>query len=133
MAEGGCGKTILSTDVLLPLLESFVHPEGVLRRAPSNKLARLIGGRTMHVGQGLTPESSMRTHALALNLQSRQKLAITHTDAGALFVGEYFLLQGERNQGAALRTTYAREANYSLNSNTYSRPQERWGRLAVLK
>lgn len=37
---GGCGKTTLSTEILLPLLESFFHPEGVLRRAPSNKPAR---------------------------------------------------------------------------------------------
>ena len=33
---GGCGKPALSTDVLLPLLDSVFHPDGVLRRAPSN-------------------------------------------------------------------------------------------------
>ena len=86
----------------------------------------------MHDGQGLTLEILMRAHALALNLQTRQKLAITHTDAGALFVDEYIQLQGELNHAAALRTTYAREAKYSLNRNTYYRPEERWGRLAVV-
>ena len=129
---GGCGKTTLSTEILLPLLESFFHPEGVLRRAPSNKPARLIGGRTMHSGQGLTPESSMRTHALALNVQTRQKLTVTHTDAGALFVDEYSQLQGELNHAGALRTTYAREAKYGLNRDVYYKPQERWGRLPVV-
>ena len=64
---GGCGKTTLAVEVILPLLEAYYHPEGVLRRAPSNKPARLIGGRTMHAGQGLTPENSMRTASLALN------------------------------------------------------------------
>ena len=54
---GGCGKTTLSTEVVLPLLETFFHPEGVLRRAPSNKPTRLIGGRTMHSGQGLTTQT----------------------------------------------------------------------------
>ena len=34
---GGCGKTTLATEVILPLLETYYHPEGVLRRAPSNK------------------------------------------------------------------------------------------------
>jgi hypothetical protein len=129
---GGCGKTTLSTDILLPLLETFFHPEGVLRRAPSNKPARLIGGRTMHSGQGLTPESSMRTHALALNVQTRQKLAITHVDAGALYVDEYSQLQGELNHAGALRTTYAREAKYGLNKDVYFKPQERYGRLPVV-
>ncbi len=51
---GGCGKTTLSADILLP----FFHPEEFLRRAPSNKPARLIGGRTMHSVHGLTPESA---------------------------------------------------------------------------
>ena len=86
----------------------------------------------MHAGQGLTPESSMRTHALALNLQTRQKLAITRTDACALLVDAYSQLQGALNHAAALRTTYARETKYQLNTNTYYRLEERWGRLAVV-
>jgi len=129
---GGCGKTTLSTEILLPLLEIFFHPEGVLRRAPANKPARLIGGRTIHSGQGLTPESCLRTHALALNAQSRQKLVVTHVDAGALYVDEYSQLQGELNHAGALRTTYAREAKYGLNKDLYYKPEERWGRLPVV-
>ena len=83
---GGCGKTTLAVEVILPLLEAYYGPEGVLRRAPSNKPARLTGGRTMHSGQGPTPENSMRTASLALDVQSRQKLIVTHADAGALYV-----------------------------------------------
>ena len=112
---GGCGKTTLATEVILPLLEAYYHPEGVLRRAPSNKPARIIGGRTMHSGQGLTPENSMRTSSLALNPQSRQKLSMTHTDAGVLYIDESSQLQAELNHAASLRTTYAREAQYGLN------------------
>ena len=104
---GGCGKTTLAVEIILPLLETYYHPEGVLRRAPSNKPARLIRGRTMHSGQGPTPENSMRTAALALNAQSRQKLGLTHAEAGALYIDESSQLQGELNHAAALRTTYA--------------------------
>ena len=86
----------------------------------------------MHSGQGLTPESSMRTAALALNLQSRQKLSLTHADAGVLYIDESSQLQGELNHAAALRTTYAREAKFSLNRGHYSSPQERFGRIAFL-
>ena len=129
---GGCGKTTLAVEVILPLLEAYYHPEGVLRRAPSNKPARLIGGRTMHSGQGLTPDNSMRTASLALNAQSQQKLSITHADAGVLYIDESSQLQAELNHAAALRTTYARESKYGLNRDNYSGPRERYGRIAIL-
>ena len=74
----------------------------------------------------------MRTHALALNAQTRQKLAITHVDAGALYVDEYSQLQGELNHAEALRTTYALEAKYGLSKDVYYKPLERWGRLPVV-
>ena len=51
----------------------------------------------MHSSQGLTPESSMRTHNLALNTQSRQKLAITNAEAGAMHLDEYSQLKAELN------------------------------------
>ena len=129
---GGCGKTTLAVEVILPLLEAYYGPEGVLRRAPSNKPARLIGGRTMHSGQGLTPENSMRTASLALNAQAQHKLSITHADAGVLHIDESSMLQGELNHAASLRTTYARESKHKLDRNNYSSPSERYGRIAIL-
>jgi len=130
---GGCGKTTLAMDIILPLLECYFHPEGVLRRAPSNKPARIILGRTMHSGQGMTPENSMRTASLALNPQSKQKLSITHEDAGVLYIDESSQLQAELNHAAALRTTYSREAKYEkVNRNNYFGPLERYGRMPIL-
>ena len=130
---GGCGKTTLAVEVILPLLEIYFGSEGVLRRAPSNKPARLIRGRTMHSGQGMTPENSMRTAALALNAQSQQKLLITHGGAGVLFIDESSQLQAELNHAAALRTTYARESKYQdINRNRYAEPDQRFGRIAFL-
>ena len=129
---GGCGKTTLATEVLLPLLETYYHPEGVLRRAPSNKPARIINGRTMHSGLGMTPDSSMRTAALALNAQSRQKLSLTHGNAGVLYIDESSQLQSELNNAAALKSTYSRKATFNLNDKIYSHPHERFGRIAFL-
>ena len=129
---GGCGKTTLAVEVILPLLEAYFHPEGVLRRVPSNKPARLIGCRTMHSGQSLTPENCLRTASLAFNAQAQQKLAITLADAGVLYIDESSQLQGALNHAASLRTTYAREAKYDLNRNNYSDPRERYGRMAIL-
>ena len=116
---GGCGKTTLALDVLLPLQEAFFGQHGVLRRAPSNKPARLLGGRTMHSSQGLTAESSLRTPALALNAQSRQKLSLTHIEAGAYYIDEYSQLKADLNNAAAVRTTDARKSTYQLDMNAY--------------
>ena len=74
----------------------------------------------------------MLTHNLALNAQSRQKLATTHAEAGAMHLDEYSQLQAELNHAAAVRTTYAREAKFNLNRNSYHTPQERYGRLAII-
>ena len=74
----------------------------------------------------------MRTASLALDAQSRQKLSITHADAGVLYIDESSQLQGELNHAASLRTTYARESQYGLNRNNYSGPRERYGRIAIL-
>ena len=41
-------------------------------------------------------------------------------------------MQGELNHAGALRTTYATETKYGLNRDTYYKPQERWGRLAIV-
>ena len=49
---GGCGKTDLLVNVMVPLWEVFFGPKGVLKRAPSNKPARLIGGTTIHSSEG---------------------------------------------------------------------------------
>lgn len=130
---GGCGKTTLAVEIILPLLETYFHPEGVLRRAPSNKPARLINGRTMHSGQGMTPDNSLRTAALALNAQSAQKLSMTHADAGVLYIDESSQLPAELNHAASLRTTYARESRiHGLDRNNYSGRTERYGRMPIL-
>ena len=129
---GGCGKTTLAVDILLPLLEAFFGSHGVLRRAPSNKPARLIGGRTIHSGQGLTPRDSLKTHDLALKAQARLKMTKTHAESGALWIDERSQLQSEMNNASALRTTYAREDAYNLDKSVYYKPMERYGRIAFL-
>ena len=130
---GGCGKTDLLINVIVPLFEVFFGPHGVLKKAPSNKPARLIGGTTVHSSQGLSPEKSLRTQSLALNAQTRQKMARTVLHAGAVVIDESSQLQGELNHADALRTTYARQRKYGLNPLDDWKPTERYGRMAVLE
>ena len=49
-----------------------------------------------------------------------------------MHLDEYSQLQGELNNAAALRTTYARENKFGLNRNVYHTPEERYGRIAIL-
>ena len=129
---GGCGKTMVLTELIIPLLETFFGADGVIKEAPSNKAARLIGGRTVHSGIGLSAESSLRTAALGLNAQARRKLEVTLIRAGARLFDEWSQLGATLNHAAALRTTYAREAVYGLVISDYSRPAERFGRMPLL-
>ena len=129
---GGCGKTTLARGILFPLREAFFGTHGVLRRGLSNKPARLIRGRTIHSGQGLAPQDSLRMHKLALKTQARQKLGRTRLEAVVIYIDEYSQLQCELNNACALRTTRAREQTYGLNESQYYTPQERYGRAAIL-
>ena len=86
----------------------------------------------MHAGQGLTPEMSLRTAALALKPQARRRLEQIYVPAGAKFIDEYSMLQAILNHAAALRCTYAREDAYRLKREDYAMRSERFGRMPLL-
>ena len=129
---GGCGKTMVLKDLIVPLLETYFRPAGVIKEAPSNKAARLIGGRTIHSGNGLTATTSLRTCQLGLNAQTRRKMEVTLVQADARLIDEWSQLSATLNHAAALRSTYARETAYQLVKGDYSLPKERFGRIPVL-
>jgi hypothetical protein len=105
---GGCGKSMLIIFFFVPLCKAFFGPAGVVLAAPSNKAARLILGKTMHSLLGFTPDSSLRTSALALTTQKRVKLERTFLPMGAFLKDEFSMLPGQMNHAAALLATYAR-------------------------
>jgi len=129
---GGCGKTMLINKFFVPLCRAFYGARGVVLNAPSNKAARGIGGKTMHAAQGLTPDSSLRTAALALKPETRRKLECIYLPAGVQIIDEYSMLLAVLNHAGALRSTYAREARYKLKREDYAMKHERFGRMAVL-
>ena len=63
--------------VLVPLLEAFYGPQGVMKEASSNKAARLLNGQTMHAANKLYGGSSLRTVHLRLK-DNRAKRAREH-------------------------------------------------------
>ena len=129
---GGCGKTMLINHYLAPVSLAFFGPAGVVRAAPSNKAARGIGAKTVHALLGFTPDSSLRTAALALTTQKRVKLERTFLPAGAMLFDEHSMLPGAMNHAASLLAAYARETKFRLRREDYALPRERFGRMPVL-
>ena len=85
---GGCGKTRIFNMVLVPLLEAFYGPQGVMKEASSNKAARLLHGKTMHAANKLHGGSSLRTVHLRVKEELVRKLQNLYSrSAGALEPG----------------------------------------------
>ena len=129
---GGCGKTMMINHFLVPLCQAFFGHAGVVLAAPSNKAARGIGAKTLHSVLGFTPDSSLRTAALALTTQKRVKLERTFLPAGAMLHDEHSMLAGNMNHAASLLATYARESQFRLRREDYALPRERYGRMPLL-
>jgi hypothetical protein len=129
---GGCGKTKIINEVLTPLLQAFFGPAGCLKEAPSNKAARLLGGRTIHAANGLCPSDSLRTVHLKLRGDARKKMEKLMIPLGAKVIDEFSQLQAKLFHADALRTTYARAAPYNLMVGDYSSPSQIFGRMPVV-
>ena len=99
---GGCGKTMLVNNFIVPLCRAFFDQQGVVLGAPSNRAARGIQAKTVHSLLGFTPESSLRTAALALSSQKRVKLERTFLQAGVMLHDEHSMLAGNMNHAASL-------------------------------
>jgi hypothetical protein len=129
---GGCGKSMLINFFFVPLCRIFFGPRGVVLAAPSNKAARGINGKTFHSLLGFTPDTSLRTSALALTTQKRVKLERQFLPMGAFLKDEFSMMPGQMNHAACLLATYAREGKFRLRREDYAKPRERAGRVAVM-
>ena len=85
---------MLINHFLVPLCRAFFGPLGIVLSAPRNKAARGTGAKTVHSLLGFTPDSSLRTAALALTTQKRVKLERTFLRSGAMILDEHSMLAG---------------------------------------
>ena len=131
LGGGGVGKTRTLRRVIEPLATTYFGDDGYLATAQSNLGARNLGprGRTLHVANGLTAASSLRTAALRLNEQSSRKMQRLKGNLGVEACDEISQVGGDLFHASALRTTYCRRDLHALRSEDYMRPQETWGRL----
>jgi hypothetical protein len=117
--------------VIVPTLSSFL--ERVVLTAPSNRAARGFDPRakTLHSVAGMRPQDSMRTASLQIkNDQMRKRMDANQTHAGAWVHDEALQTAAPLLHAAALRTTYAREHRYNLDTARYAEPSEIFGKIS---
>ena len=129
---GGCGKTRIFNMVLVPLLEAFYGPQGVMKEASSNKAARLLRGKTMHAANKLHGCSSLRTVHLRLKEERAQALFGIYGKLGAKVIDELSQINAQLFHADAYITTVARAPTYKLAPERYAQPLETCGCLPVV-
>jgi hypothetical protein len=130
---GGCGKTTIMQAVIVPTLRTFF--KSIVLSAPSNRAARGFDphAKTLHSIAGMRPQDSMRISSLHIKTdQMRKRMDAIQTHAGAWIHDEALQTSASLLHAAALRTTYAREHVYKLNTSRYARPMEMFGRISFL-
>ena len=128
---GGCGKTTIMQKVVVPTLRTFF--QRVLLTAPSNRAARGFdpSAKTLHSVSGMRPQDSMRTSNLHIKGdQMRKRMDANQTHAGAWVHDEALQTSAPLFNAAALRTTYAREHYYKLDTARYAKPEQIMGRIS---
>ena len=119
--------------VLVPTLR--IYFQRVLLTAPSNRAARGFdpSAKTLHSVIGMKPHDSMRTFCLHIKSDHmRKRMDANQTHAGAWIHDEAFQTSAPLLHAAALRTTYARQQTYNLDTARYAQPTELMGRISFL-
>ena len=128
---GGCGKTSVMQLVVVPALRTFFSR--IVLTAPSNRAARGFDptAKTLHSISGMTHLSSMRTSSLHIKGDNmRKRLDANQTHAGAWVHDEALQTSAPLLHAAALRTTYARQHHYKLETSRYAHPNEIMGKIS---
>jgi hypothetical protein len=130
---GGCGKTTVMQTVVVPTLRTFFGK--VLLTAPSNRAARGFdpSAKTLHSVSGMKSQDSMRTSNLHIKSdQMRKRMDANQTHARGWVHDEALQTAAPLWHAAALRTTYAREHAYKLDTRRYAQPNEIIGKISFL-
>ena len=120
--------------VLKPLMEIFFPEDGgCVLAAPSNKAARLIGGKTLHNLGSFSVSDSLKIFAIKFSSHAqRKKVDAAIGRAGALFIDEWSQMQSILFHAVSLRATYARMDTYQLQLGDYTKTENLFGKVAVL-
>ena len=128
---GGCGKSRIVNLVLTPLFLQFWGPRGCVKAAPSNKAARGILGKILHVvgklGGGSLNMMNLRCGAAAL-----KALAYLWAPGGAFIIDEAPQGAAALYHAVALRSCYGRVAAHEVELADYAEPSQTFGAMPIV-
>ena len=107
--------------------EVFTERRGIRWPEPGSHFGLL------HSVSGMKPQDSMRTSKLHVKSdQMRKRFDANQTHAGGWVHDEALQTAAPLWHAAALRTTYAREQVYKLDTRRYAQPNEIMGKISRL-
>ena len=132
LGGGGVGKTRTLQKVVEPLAVAYFGDNGYAAAAQSNHAAQNLGlrGRTLHAANGLLMTDSLQTAKLRLNARTQRKMDHLVGNLGVDVIDELGCVSGSLLHADALRKTYGRALRHTLQTTSYMKPQETWGRMA---
>ena len=130
LGGGGCGKSRIVNLVLTALFLQFWGPRGCVKAAPSNKAARGILGKTLHVcakvGGGSLNMMNLRCGAAA-----QRALAYLWAPCGAFIIDEAPQGAAALYHAVALRSCYGRVAAHEVELSDYAEPSQTFGAMPI--
>ena len=113
LGGGGCGKSRIVNLVLTALFLEFWGPRGCVKAAPSNKAARGILGKTLHVVAKLGG-GSLNMMNLRCGTAAQRALAYLWAPCGAFIIDEAPQGAAALYHAVALRSCYGRVAAHEI-------------------
>ena len=131
LGGGGCGKSRIVNLVLTPLFTQFWGPRGCVKAAPSNKAARGILGKTLHVVAKMRG-GLLNMMALRCKPEVQHALACLWVSCGALVIDETPQGAAALYHAVALRSSYGRAAAHELEVSNYAQPTQTFGAIPIV-
>ena len=128
---GGCGKSRIVNLVLTALFLQFWGPRGCVKAAPSNKAARGILGKTLHVVAKLGG-GSLNTMSLRCATAAQRALAFLWAPCGAFIIDEAPQGAAALYHAVGLRSCYGRVAAHGVELSDYAEPSQTFGAMPIV-
>jgi hypothetical protein len=131
LGGGGCGKSHIVNLVLTALFLQFWGPRGCVKAAPSNKAARGILGRTLHVVAKLGG-GSLNMLNLRCTPAVQSALAYLWVPCGAFIIDEAPQGAAALYHAVALRSCYGRASAHGVEVSDYAEPSQTFGAMPIV-
>ena len=131
LGGGGCGKSRIVNLVLTALFVEFWGPRGCVKAAPSNKAARGILGKTLHVVAKLggTPLNIMN---LKCGAPAVRALAYLWAPCGAFIIDEAPQGAAALYHAVAYRSCIGRRDAHEMELADYAEPSQTFGAMPIV-